>query len=106
MTGSRRAALRKAANTLTPVFQIGKADITDNVIEAVDAALEKRELIKLSVLETASVTAREAAAVLAGATGAEIIQCIGRKLVLYRRSTNRPDERPKHAGEIVQKTHA
>ena len=86
MTGSERAALRKSANTLTPVFQIGKADITQNVIEAVDAALEKRELIKLSVLESASVTAREAAAALAEATGAEIIQCIGRKLVLYRKS--------------------
>lgn len=86
MTGSERAALRKAANTLSPVFQIGKADVTEPVIEAVDAALEKRELIKLSVLESASVSARDAANLLAEATGAEIIQCIGRKLVLYRKS--------------------
>ena len=87
MKGSERAELRKEANALIPVFQIGKSDITQNVIDAVDAALEKRELIKLSVLESASITAREAAAALAEATGAEIIQCIGRKLVLYRKST-------------------
>ena len=86
MTGSERATLRKAANALSPVFQIGKADVTEPVIEAVDAALEKRELIKLSVLESASVSARDAANLLAEATGAEIIQCIGRKLVLYRKS--------------------
>lgn len=85
MTGSERAELRKAANTLTPVFQIGKGDITDNLVEAVDAALKKRELIKLSVLETATVTAKEAAETLAEATSAEVIQCIGRKLVLYRK---------------------
>lgn len=85
MTGAERAALRKNANTLTPVFQIGKGDIGQNMIEAVDAALEKREMIKLSVLDTANISAKEAANVLAEATGAEVIQCIGRKLVLYRK---------------------
>lgn len=85
MTGAQRAALRKNANALTPIFQIGKGDIGENLITAVDSALEKRELIKLSVLETANLTAREAAGILAQATHAEIIQCIGRKLVLYRK---------------------
>lgn len=85
MTGAERAALRKSANTLTPIFQIGKGDIGENLIAAVDSALEKRELIKLSVLETANVTAQEAASALAEATRAEVIQCIGRKLVLYRK---------------------
>lgn len=84
MTGQERAALRRTANTLTPIFQVGKGDIGENLIEAVDAALTKRELIKLSVLETASMTTKEAAAALAEATGAGVIQCIGRKLVLYR----------------------
>lgn len=84
MTGKERAELRKQANTLTAIFQIGKDNITEPLVEAVDAALKKRELIKLSVLETSELSAKEAAEQLAGATGAEVIQCIGRKLVLYR----------------------
>ena len=84
MTGKERAELRKQANTLTAIFQIGKENITEPLVEAVDAALKKRELIKLSVLETSELSAKEAAEQLAGATGAEVIQCIGRKLVLYR----------------------
>jgi RNA-binding protein len=85
MTGKERAVFRKQANTLTAIFQIGKDNITDTLVEAVDAALKKRELIKLSVLETSELSAKEAAAQLAEATGAEVIQCIGRKLVLYRK---------------------
>ena len=84
MTGKERAQLRKQANTITAIFQIGKENITEPLIEAVDAALKKRELIKLSVLETSELSAKEAAQQLAEATNAEIIQCIGRKLVLYR----------------------
>ena len=84
MTGKERAELRKQANQLTAIFQIGKENITEPLIEAVDAALKKRELIKLSVLETSELSAKEAAEQLAAATDAEIIQCIGRKLVLYR----------------------
>ena len=85
MTGKERAVFRKQANTLTPIFQIGKGDISDNMVEAFDAALEKRELIKLSVLETAGLSARDAAEMLSAATGSEVIQCIGRKFVLYRK---------------------
>ena len=84
MTGKERAELRKQANTLTAIFQIGKENITEPLVEAVDAALKKRELIKLSVLETSELSAKEATEQLAEATNAEVIQCIGRKLVLYR----------------------
>lgn len=86
MKGKERAEFRKLANTLQPIFQIGKGDIGDTMIEAIDAALEKRELIKISVLETSGLTARDAAEVLSVATGAEVIQCIGRRIVLYRES--------------------
>mgnify|MGYP003292212484 FL=1 len=84
MTGKERAELRKQANTLTAIFQIGKKNITEPLVEAVDAALKKRELIKLSVLETSELSAKEAAQQLAEATNAEVIQSIGRNLVLYR----------------------
>ena len=84
MTGQERAALRKQANTLSPITQIGKDGISDNLIHAVEEAMDKRGLIKLSVLESADMTAQDAAAAIAARTGADIIQCIGRKLVLYR----------------------
>ena len=84
MTGKERAEFRKQANTLPAIFQIGKDNITEPLIEGVDAALKKRELIKLTVLETSELSAKEAASVLAEATGADVIQCIGRKFVLYR----------------------
>lgn len=89
MTGKERAEWRKQANTLPAIFQIGKDNITPALVEGVDAALKKRELIKLSVLETSELSAREAAQALAETLGAEIIQCIGRKFVLYR---EKPEE--------------
>ena len=89
MTGRERAAFRKQANTLEPIFQIGKGDIGDAMIDAIDAALQKRELIKLAVLETSGLPARDAAEALSVATGAEVIQCIGRRFVLYRKREER-----------------
>ena len=85
MTGKERAGYRKLANTLDPIFQIGKGDISDAMVDAIDAALEKRELIKLTVLETAGLSARDAAEMLSAALDAEVIQCIGRRFVLYRK---------------------
>lgn len=90
LTGKQRAALRAMANTLQPVFQIGKGNINENFVEQIDGVLETRELIKISILETADVTAREASDMLCEALGAEPIQCIGRKLVLYRASRENP----------------
>ena len=89
MTGAERAEYRKAANTLKPIFQIGKEDIGENQLKSVDEALNRRELIKLAVLETSTLTAREAAQRFSEALGADIIQCIGRKFVLYRK---KPEE--------------
>ena len=90
LTGKQRAALRAMANTLQSVFQIGKGNINENFVEQIDGVLETRELIKISILETADVTAREASDMLCEALGAEPVQCIGRKLVLYRASRENP----------------
>lgn len=84
LTSKQRAALRGAANRLNPVFQIGKGEITPAVIDAVADCLAKRELIKLSVLETSEYTPQQAAELLAQATGAECVQVIGRRFVLFR----------------------
>lgn len=86
LTSKQRSALRGMANTLEPIFQIGKGGIGENMAEQVSLALESRELIKINVLETADVTAQEASQILADAVNADVVQCIGRKFVLYRES--------------------
>ncbi len=88
LTSSQRARLRSTAASLSPVTQIGKGGITENLLITVSDALEAHELIKLSVLETADYTPREAAESLAEALKAAVVGVIGRKLVLYRRSLN------------------
>lgn len=84
ITTKERAALRRLANGLTPLFQIGKSGVTESVIATVDEALTARELIKLRVLETSPHTAREASDAICAAIGADGVQVVGRVLVLYR----------------------
>ncbi len=84
LTSKQRAALRGKANTMDPVFQIGKGEIDDTVVQAVNDCLAARELIKLKVLENSPYSAREASALLAERTGADCVQVIGAKFVLYR----------------------
>lgn len=88
LSSGARARLRSMAAELSPVTQIGKGGITENLLISVSDALEARELIKLSVLETAEYTPREAADILGEALNAAVVAVIGRKLVLYRRSLN------------------
>ena len=85
MTSKERARLRGLASTENTVIQIGKSGITDAVIASVDTALTARELIKGKVLESSMLTAREACEQLAEAVGAEAVQAIGTKFVLYRK---------------------
>ena len=98
MTGKERAAFRAQANSLEPLFQIGKGGVTDAFIEQVEGALKKRELIKFKLLlDTSPVTAREAADSVALRTGAEVIQVIGGVVVLYRYNPElhkKPEKKP------------
>ena len=87
MTGKERAAFRAQANSLEPLFHIGKSGMNEGVIRQTDDALRARELIKVKVLlESSPITPREAADELAAAVGAEVIQVIGGVIVLYRES--------------------
>jgi RNA-binding protein len=86
LTGKQKSYLRSLAQTERPLFQIGKESITENLINTVDAALRKRELVKVSVLKNAPDDIKEAAFDLARLTGSELVQVIGRNIVLYRRS--------------------
>lgn len=83
LTSKQRAALRKAANGLDPVFQVGKGEIDETLIKSTADCLAARELIKMKVLETSVYSAREAAELLAAETGAEAVQVIGSKFVLF-----------------------
>jgi RNA-binding protein len=85
MTGKERAALRAKANSLEPLFQIGKGGVTEAVIAQTETAYNTKELIKIKVLPQSSpVSAREAARILAEETKSDIIQVIGGVLVLFR----------------------
>lgn len=96
LTSKQRAKLRGMANTLPAIFQIGKGGIDDALLEAISEALNARELIKLTVLEAAPLSAREAAGALQRPLRAEIVQCIGRKVVLFREN---PEQRQIHYKE-------
>lgn len=93
LTSKERAYLRGLANELRTIFQVGKGDISENLIDQVNGALDTRELIKLRVLETSGLTAREAAAEISDATGSEVVQVIGTRFVLYRESKALPKEK-------------
>ena len=85
LTSKQRAQLRGLANTIDTIIHIGKDGIGENLVKQTDDALEARELIKGRVLENnIEYDARTAAEALAKATRSEVVQVIGRKIVLYR----------------------
>jgi len=86
MTSKQRAGLRSMANTLDAVLYVGKEGVTSNTIKEAYDLLEARELIKCSVQQGAPVSTREACGQICEKTGAEPVQCIGRKFVIYRES--------------------
>jgi RNA-binding protein len=86
ITSKQRAELRAKANELETTLMIGKEGITDALISELDRQLEARELVKGKVLESALLTAREAADILCQELHAEGIQCVGNKFVLWRHS--------------------
>ena len=84
MTSKQRAYLRGIANSIDPIFQIGKSGLSDNLIKQLDDALEARELIKITVLETAPEVAKTLAIEIAEKTNSTVIQTIGNKITLFR----------------------
>ncbi len=86
LNSKQRAQLRALANGIDTIFQVGKSGINEQLIRQVDETLEARELIKLRVLETSPQSSREAADMIAAETGADVVQVIGSRFVLYRES--------------------
>lgn len=86
LTSKQRAYLRKLANPIDTIFQIGKGGISEDMLRGISDALEKRELIKLRVLENSDYTPREAADEIAERINAETVCTVGSRFVLYRES--------------------
>ena len=84
MTSKQRSYLKGLAMTMDPIFQIGKASMNPGLTQAVSEALDARELIKLSVLNNCMDDPRELAETLAQRTRSEVVQVIGKKIVLYK----------------------
>ena len=101
ITSKQRAFLRGLAMNEDTIIQIGKGGITDNVVMAVADALKARELVKGKTLESSMLTAREACDELCERCGAEPVQCIGTKFVLYKRNAKEPKiELPKDRKKV------
>ncbi len=90
LTSKQRAYLRGIAAEYETIFQIGKGGVTEVMCREIGEALRKRELIKLKVLENSGWTAREAADAVAEQTGADVVQVIGNKFVLFKRNPKEP----------------
>jgi RNA-binding protein len=86
MTTKQRAYLKSLAMTLEPIYQIGKSSLTPEITEGVSEALEARELIKINVLKNCMDDTDEIARILSERTHSQIVQVIGKKIVLYRES--------------------
>lgn len=92
ITGKQRSELKKMAQELRPAVMIGKEEVTANVIASIDDYLEAHELVKVQLQEGAVLDPKETANEIAAELGAEFVQAIGRKFVLYRRASD-PDRR-------------
>ena len=95
MTSKQRAYLKSLAMTMDPIFQVGKASVTPELIGALEEALAARELIKPSVLQNCADEPREIAEMIADRTRSQVVQVIGKKIVLYRENKDEKNEKKK-----------
>ena len=89
MTSKQRAYLKGLAMTIDPIFQIGKQAITPEFTQGISEALESRELIKINVLKNCAEDVKELGILLSERTRSELVQVIGRKIVLYKESKDK-----------------
>ncbi|NLZ83597.1 MAG: ribosome assembly RNA-binding protein YhbY [Clostridiales bacterium] len=89
MTAKQRGYLKSLAMKMEPIYQIGKSTLTPELTQGVSEALEARELIKINVLKNCMADVSEVAQVISERTQSEVVQVIGRKIVLYRESEDK-----------------
>ena len=95
MTSKQRAYLKSLAMTMDPIFQVGKSSVTPELTKAIEEALAARELSKLSVLQNCADDPREIAELIADRTRAQVVQVIGKKIVLYRENKDEKNGKKK-----------
>ncbi len=101
LTSKQRAYLKSLSNHIEPIFQIGKSSFTPEMAQSIHEALEKRELVKLSVLKNCMDDPKELAELAAERTRSTVVQVIGKKIILYRPSKKDPKiTLPKSAGKV------
>ncbi|MFJ7737894.1 ribosome assembly RNA-binding protein YhbY [Lysinibacillus sp. NPDC097287] len=88
LTGKQKRFLRAEAHHLTPIFQVGKGGVSDEMTKQIREALEVRELIKVRILDNCEDEKQEVAEALAKGARAELVQLIGLTVVLYKESRN------------------
>lgn len=88
LTAKQIRYLRGLAHPLTPIMQVGKGGVSENMLDQIGLALEARELIKISVLANSDLSVQEAAQSIQSSTKADVVQTIGRTIVLYRKSVD------------------
>lgn len=86
MTSKQRAYLKGLAMKMDPIFQVGKNSLTPELIEAIREAIDARELIKIGILKNCMDDPNEIAQVISERTRSEVVQVIGKKIVLYKES--------------------
>lgn len=89
MTSKQRSYLKGLAMNIDPIFQLGKASLTPENTNAIAEALEARELIKINVLQNCADDPNEIAQIVAERTHSQVVQVIGKKIVLYKESKNK-----------------
>lgn len=89
MTSKQRSYLKGLAMTMDPIFQLGKSSLTPENAQAIAEALEARELIKINVLQNCADDPNELAQIVAERTHSQVVQVIGKKIVLYKESKNK-----------------
>ncbi|MDE6212797.1 MAG: ribosome assembly RNA-binding protein YhbY [Lachnospiraceae bacterium] len=90
LTSKQRAYLKSLANSLDPIFQVGKSSLTPEFTESVGDAFNTRELLKIAVLKNCADDPREIAQAVAERTHSQVVQVIGKKIILYKPDKKNP----------------
>ena len=86
ITTKQRSVLRGMANGVKPTVTIGKSGLTPNILKEIEVGLYHKEMVKIALLPSCEITAKEAAEQVRDALNADVVQCIGKKAVFYKYS--------------------
>ncbi|MDD3924557.1 MAG: YhbY family RNA-binding protein [Erysipelotrichaceae bacterium] len=88
LSNKQKAYLRALGNKERSVFQVGKEAVSDNLIQGISDGLKANELVKFNLLKSCPISANEVAIEISSATQSEIVQIIGRTIILYKKSSD------------------